>query len=58
MHKNKAMPNLNQNADSYIHCKTNELIWLKKELLDGIQETYFGSIPGTSDNDTTLVQPR
>ena len=23
--KNKAMPNLDQNADSYIHCKTN---WL------------------------------
>ena len=22
------------------------------------QETYFGSIPGTSDNDTTLVQLR
>ena len=29
-----------------------------KKLLDGIQETHFRSIPGTSDNDTTLVQLR
>ena len=29
-----------------------------KKLFDGIQETLFGSIPGTSDNDTTLVQLR
>ena len=31
---------------------------IMKKLLDGIQETYFRSIPGTSDNDTTLVQLR
>ena len=31
---------------------------IMKKLLDGIQETHFRSIPGTSDNDTTLVQLR
>ena len=31
---------------------------IMKKLLDGIQETYFRSVPGTSDNDTTLVQLR
>ena len=25
-----------------------------KKVLDGVQETYFRSIPGTSDNDTSL----
>ena len=31
---------------------------LMKKLLDRIQETHFRSIPGTSDNDTNLVQLR
>ena len=31
---------------------------IMKKLLNGIQETHFRSIPGTSDNDTTLVQLR
>ena len=31
---------------------------IMKRLLDGIQETHFRCIPGTSDNDTTLVQLR
>ena len=31
---------------------------IMKKLLDGIQETHFRSIPGTSDSDTTLVQLR
>ena len=31
---------------------------IMKKLLDGIQETHFRSIPGTYDNDTTLVQLR
>ena len=46
-------------------CIYAELLYIKKKkdkimkkLLDGIQETYFRSIPGTSDNDTTLVQLR
>ena len=28
------------------------------KFLDGVQETYFRNNPGTSDNDTTLVQLR
>ena len=31
---------------------------IMKKFLDGIQENYFRNIPGTSDNDTTLVQLR
>ena len=31
---------------------------IRKKLLDGIQETHFRSVPGTSDNNTTLVQLR
>ena len=31
---------------------------IRKNLLDGIQETHFRSVPGTSDNDTTRVQLR
>ena len=31
---------------------------IMKKLLDGVQETHFRSIPGTYDNDTTLVQLR
>ena len=31
---------------------------IMKKLLNGIQEIHFRRIPGTSDNDTTLVQLR
>ena len=31
---------------------------IMKKLLDGIQETHFRSIPGTSDNGISLVQLR
>ena len=46
--------------DSNVHVAKIGLLKDKimKKLLDGIQKTHFRSIPGTSDNDTTLVQLR